>query len=208
MTAERRTRRVEKPVVFILCLLPLGWLVWLFASGGLGFNPIEATNRYLGDWALRFLWIALAVTPVRQATGWASAARFRRALGLFAFFYACLHALSYVALDQFFAWGAIWEDIVKRTYITLGVIAFLLLLPLAATSTKGWVKRLGGRAWQRLHRLVYPAAILAAVHHWMMTRADFREPLIYSAILAMLLGWRVVRQVYRRVAPRARSAPL
>ena len=200
MSAERRrSRRIAKPLLFAVCLAPLAWLVWLGASGGLGANPIEATNRYLGDWALRFLLIALAVTPVREMFGLSGLARFRRMLGLFAFAYVCLHLSSYVGLDQFFDWKAIWADIVKRAYITVGMTAFVLLIPLAITSTKGWVKRLGGRRWQALHRVVYAAGVLGVVHFYMMVKADVREPLAYAGILAVLLGWRVLAGVRRRV---------
>lgn len=186
-----RVRFVAKPAVFAACLAPVAWLVWLGASGGLGANPIEAAVRYCGDWALRFLLIALAVSPLRAFTGWATVMRFRRMLGLFAFFYVVLHVAGYVGLDQFFAWKAIWADVVKRRYITFGMLAFVLLLPLAVTSTKGMIKRLGAARWQRLHRLVYPAAILAVVHFFMMVKADIREPAVYAAVLAVLLGARL-----------------
>ncbi len=142
MTPEQRIRRIAKPVVFALCLTPLAWLAWLAWTAGLGANPIEATNRFLGDWALRFLLITLALTPVRGLTGWVVLIRFRRMLGLFAFTYVVLHLSSYVVLDQFFDWREIWTDIVKRRYITVGMISFSLLVPLAVTSTKGMVKRL------------------------------------------------------------------
>jgi len=207
MKTETKIRWIAKPIVFLACLGPLAWLVGQFLAGGLGANPIEASNRFLGDWALRFLLIALAVTPVKELTGRAVVMRFRRMLGLYAFFYVFLHLSSYVVLDQFFAWGAIWADIVKRNYITVGITAFILLIPLAATSTKGMVKRLGGKRWQQLHRLVYPAAILGVFHFFMMIKADYREPIIYAVILGMLLGWRVVQAWRRRVARVARASP-
>lgn len=206
LTREQRIRWIVKPAVFALCLAPLAWLVGQFAAGGLGANPIEATNRFLGDWGLRFLLAALAVTPLRDLTGWAAVMRFRRMLGLFAFFYVCLHLASYVALDQFFAWGEIWRDIVKRRYITVGLIAFALLVPLAVTSTKRMIKRLGGRLWTRLHMLVYAAAVLAVLHFFMMVKADIREPLVYAAVLAVLLGYRVVARLRRRPAVALRRA--
>lgn len=201
--AVRRRRfdtvgRVIKPAVFTLCLLPLAALVWGWIDGSLGANPIEATTRALGDWALQLLLVTLAVTPVRQLTGWAGVMRLRRMLGLFAFGYAVLHVASYVVLDQFFAWGAIWADIVKRRYITAGLAAFLLLLPLAVTSTAGWIKRLGAAAWHRLHRLVYPAAALAVLHHFWMVKADAQQPLIFAAALALLLAWRLIAALRRR----------
>ena len=192
MTPESRIRRIVKPLVFALCLTPLAWLVWRGLSGGLGANPIEATNRFLGDWAMRFLLITLAVTPLRRLFGWSVVMRFRRMLGLFAFAYAALHLSSYVGLDQYFHWSEIWADIVKRNFITVGMIAFLLLLPLAVTSTNAMVRRLGGKRWQRLHRLVYPAAIAVIIHFYMMVKADVREPLVYGAIAALLLGYRAV----------------
>ncbi len=204
MTPDQRLRWIAKPLVFTACLLPLAWLVWLTTSGGLGANPIEATNRFLGDWALRFLLIALAVTPLRIVSGRAAVVRFRRMLGLFAFAYAALHLSSYLVLDQFFDWPAVWKDIVKRWYITVGMTTFALLVPLAITSTKGMIKRLGGRRWQMLHRLVYAAGIGAVFHFYMMVKADVREPLIYAAILALLLGIRVVVRLRRKPGrPRA-----
>jgi sulfoxide reductase heme-binding subunit YedZ len=180
-----------KPVLFALCLIPLGLLVFRGLSGGLGANPIEATNRFLGDWALRFLLIALAVTPFRQITGWNAVGRWRRMLGLFAFAYVVLHFSSYVGLDQFFDWSAIGREIVKRRYITLGMLAVLLLIPLAVTSTDAMVRRLGGRRWRALHRLVYVIAPLGVTHHWMMVKKDITEPAIHAVLLAVLLGWRL-----------------
>lgn len=188
--SERLIRYVAKPIVFTCCLLPLGWLGWAAAIGGLGVNPIEAINRFLGDWALRFLLISLAVSPLREITGYAVLIRFRRMLGLFAFTYVALHLSSWIGLDQFFSWPHIWKDIVKRPFITIGMAAFVLLVPLAATSTARMIKRLGARRWKRLHMLVYPAAALGCLHYFMMVKADIREPLIYAAILAVLLGWR------------------
>lgn len=184
-------RRLLKPVVFVLGLLPLAWLVWQALFGYLGVNPIETVNRFLGDWALRFLLIALAVTPVRKVSGWAQVARLRRMLGLFAFFYVCLHLSSYIGLDLFFDWPALWKDVLKRRYITFGMIAFMLLLPLALTSTDAMVRRLGGRRWRNLHKLVFPIATLAVVHFFMMVKADIREPTVYAAILVALLGYRL-----------------
>lgn len=200
MTPDTRVRFVLKPVVFAVCLLPMAVLVWRATAGGLGPNPQEAINRFLGDWALRFLLIALAVTPLRGLTGLAALTRFRRMLGLFAFFYASMHLTSYVAVDQFFDWAAVWKDIVKRNYITVGMIAFAILLPLAITSTKSMVKRLGGRRWQALHRAVYVAGVLGVVHFYMMVKADVREPLIYAGILACLLGWRLHARARKRAA--------
>ena len=163
MTSDQRIRWVAKPAVWLLALMPLAWLVWRAVNQDLGPNPAEAMNRFLGDWALRFLLFALAVTPVRLVTGNTTVVRFRRLLGLFAFFYVALHLSSYVAVDQFFDWAAIWKDIVKRTYITLGMAGFVILLALAATSTKGMIKRLGSRNWNRLHKGVYVAGVLGGL---------------------------------------------
>jgi len=187
-------RRALKPVVFTLSCLPAAWLVYLAATNGLGANPIEKLIRYNGDWALRFLLIALAVTPVRILTGWTDVARVRRMLGLFAFFYVCLHISAYVGLDQFFNWRTIWADILKRVYITVGMAAFLTLIPLAVTSTSGMVKRLGARNWRRLHRVVYVTAVAGIIHYVMMLKAGYQEPALYAAILAVLLIVRAVKK--------------
>ncbi len=188
-----------KTGVFLLSLLPLAYLLWLLLSDGLGANPIERINRFLGDWALRFLLITLTVTPLRRLFGWHRLARVRRMLGLFCFFYLSLHLLSYLVLDQFFDWQAIWEDLLERPYITLGFCGFLLLSPLAFTSTDGWVRRLG-RQWVRLHRLVYPAAVLAVTHFFLMTKADLREPLLYATLLTLLFGIRLLPRAGRAAA--------
>lgn len=181
-----------KPVVFAVSLLPLGYLAWKAQAGLLGANPIEAVTRFLGDWALRFLLVTLALTPLRRISGWGWPQRYRRMMGLYAFFYAALHVMSYVGLDQFFDAQAIFKDVIKRNYITFGFLTLVLLIPLAATSTKGMIRRLGGRRWRMLHRLVYPAGILAVIHYLFMVKADIREPLIYGAILAVLLGHRMI----------------
>jgi len=182
---------IAKVLVFAASLGPLIWLGAQFPDG-LGANPIEALNRFTGDWALRFLIITLAVSPMARIKGLADLVRMRRMLGLFAFFYAALHLSSYVGLDQFFDGEAIFDDIVKRNFITIGIVTFLLLLPLAITSTGRMIRRLGARRWKRLHRAVYLAAGLGVVHYWMMTKADFREPAIYGAIVAALLVARLL----------------
>jgi sulfoxide reductase heme-binding subunit YedZ len=181
-----------KPLVFVICLLPLAWLGGRLVLDQLGANPIEALVRGLGDWALRFLLIALAVTPLRKITGWNWLGRLRRMLGLFAFFYVVMHFASFIGLDQFFDWPAIGREILKRRYITIGMAAVLLLIPLALTSTDAMVRRLGGARWRKLHRLVYVIAPLGVTHHWMMVKKDLTEPMIHAAILVLLLGWRVV----------------
>lgn len=181
-------------VLFVLALLPLARLFYLGFAGRLGANPVEFVTRSLGTWALVLLLITLCVSPLRWATGWAWPLRLRRMFGLLAFSYALLHVASYVWLDHYFDFAAVWADIVKRPYITIGMGAFLLLVPLAATSTNGWVRRLGGKNWQRLHRLVYLIAPAAVLHFWWQKTAknDTSEPLIYGAIVAVLLGVRVL----------------
>jgi sulfoxide reductase heme-binding subunit YedZ len=187
-------RRGLKPLVFCAALIPVAMLAVRAATGSLGANPIEAVTRDLGDWALRFLLIALAVTPLRMIGGWNGVARLRRMLGLFAFFYVCMHLMSYVGLDQFFDWSAIWKDIVKRVFITLGMAAVLTLIPLAVTSTDAMVKRLGGRAWRRLHRAVYLAGTLGVLHYFFMIKAGYTQPAIYAAILFALLAYRAAKK--------------
>ena len=207
MTADQRLRWVVKPAIWALALMLLARLIWRVINQDLTANPAEFMNRYLGDWALRFLFIALAATPIRQLTGAVVVVRLRRLLGLFAFFYVTLHLTSYVALDQFFDWREIWNDIVKRTYITLGMTGFVILAALAATSTKGMVKRLGGRNWTRLHKAVYVAGVLGAIHFIMMRKGFQLEPLIYAGILAMLLGARLLPQKSRRKRKVSAQAP-
>jgi sulfoxide reductase heme-binding subunit YedZ len=192
MAADTHVRWIAKTLVWLLCLTPIMWLMWQWFEESLGPNPVDVTNRYLGEWALRFLLIALAVTPLRELFGKPVLVRFRRLLGLFSFAYVLLHLTSYIILDQFFDWDEIWRDITKRWYITVGMFAFVILLSLAVTSTKGMIKRLGGARWNKLHNLVYVAAIAGIFHFYMIIRADFREPIIYGAILAVLLGYRVV----------------
>lgn len=182
--------RLLKPAVFILGVAPAAWLAWAAANDALGANPIEALTRGLGDWGLRFLVATLVLTPLRQLMHWPFLARLRRMLGLFAFFYVVAHLLAYVGLDQFFDWAAIGRDIVKRTYITVGMACFCLLVPLAATSTNAMIRRLGGARWRALHRLAYGAGLLGVVHYWMMVKADIRQPMFYAAVLAVALGWR------------------
>ena len=203
MNKETRLTWVIKPLVHAAALGPLAWLVWLGVSGQFGPNPAEFINRYTGDWAIRFLLIALAVTPVRGVTGLAVILRFRRMLGLYAFFYALLHVTNYVALDQYFAWGAIWQDIVKRTYITVGMLALVVLTALAVTSPKAMVKKMGGRNWQRLHKLVYLAAIATPIHFFMMRKGFQIEPLIYGGIAGLLLAYRAVQWAKIRAKGRA-----
>jgi sulfoxide reductase heme-binding subunit YedZ len=181
-----------RPFVHLACALPL---VWLAARAGfdlLGANPVEAGIRFLGDWALRLLILALAVTPVRLLSGWSAPARYRRMLGLWAFAYAALHLLTYVVLDQFFDWDNIGDEIVKHKFITAGMAALTILVPLAATSTSAMIKRLGGQNWRRLHYLVYLAVPLASLHYIWMVKAGIIQPLTYMAITLLLLACRAV----------------
>jgi sulfoxide reductase heme-binding subunit YedZ len=184
--------RYFKPVVFLACLGPLGHLAWRAYSGNLGANPIERITHSTGDWTLIFLLITLAVTPVRKLTGQLWLIRYRRMFGLFAFFYVVLHFLTYIWLDKFFDLHAMLGDVAKRRFITVGFTGFLLLIPLAATSTTGWIRRLGGKRWQALHRLIYFSAIAGVIHYYWLVKADKHKPLEYGAVLAILLGYRVI----------------
>lgn len=188
---EKTVSYIIKPILFLICLLPLSYISWLFINNALGANPIEKVTRFSGDWALRFLLITLTVTPLRRMTGQAWLLRLRRMLGLFCFFYGCCHVSSYVILDQFFAWDEIWKDIVKRPYITIGMFTFIVLIPLAVTSTNKMMKRLGGRSWKKLHQLVYVAGVGAVSHYLFLVKADASHPLIYGGALVLLLGYRV-----------------
>ena len=183
-------RWVAKPLLFFACMAPAGLLLWQAAQDDLGANPVEALTHGTGDWALRMLLLTLAVTPLRRLTGWGPLLRFRRMLGLFAFFYACLHFLIWLVLDHTLILELILDDLTKRPYVMLGFSALLLLIPLAITSTRGMMRRLG-RRWQRLHRLVYPIGVLAAGHYLWLVKADYREPLMYAGVLVLLLGLRV-----------------
>jgi methionine sulfoxide reductase heme-binding subunit len=197
------TRRVMKASVFIACSLPLMWLIArAFEWGGtLGANPVEMIQDTLGQWGLRFLVIALAITPLRDWFNATWLIPLRRMLGLFAFAYVLLHFLTWLILDQGLYWSGIIEDIAKRPFITIGFLALVLLVPLAVTSTNRMMRRLGKR-WKRLHRLVYPISVLAVWHYYWQVKADVREPLIYAAIVAVLLGWRIwkVRRATTRAA--------
>ena len=188
-----------KPLLFLICLLPLGYLVWGAVSENLGANPAEALIRSLGDWSLRGLCLTLAVTPLRVISGQAALARFRRMLGLFSFFYASLHLLAYAWLDMGLEPGDIAADILKRPFILMGFTAWLMLLPLAATSFNRVIKTLGAARWQRLHRLVYLLSLVALAHFiWMRAgKNNFAEPAIYGAVLALLLGWRLWQRARR-----------
>jgi sulfoxide reductase heme-binding subunit YedZ len=204
--AERRTvlanrtdftRRYLKPLLFILCLLPFARLVlgaFEIAGFSLGTNPVETVQDATGNWGLRFLVIVLAVTPLRDWFDAPWLVQLRRMLGLYAFFYVLLHFLTWLLLDQGLYWSIILEDIAKRPYITIGVIAFVMLIPLAVTSTNAMMRKLGKR-WKSLHRLVYAIAVLGVWHFWWQVKADIREPLVYATLTALLLGWRLWKRL-------------
>ena len=196
----------SKPVVFLLCLGPLISLGWRALHGGLTANPIEFITHATGDWTLRFLVFTLCITPFRKMLHLPELIRFRRMLGLFAFFYACLHFTTYIWLDKFFDLSDMWKDIVKRKFITVGFAAFLSLIPLAVTSTAGWIRRLGGKRWQTLHRLIYFSAALGVIHYYWLVKSAVIRPLTYAAIVAALLLWPFVAWLSKKkIAVRAAS---
>ncbi|MGN6151587.1 MAG: protein-methionine-sulfoxide reductase heme-binding subunit MsrQ [Lysobacteraceae bacterium] len=199
-----------KALVHALSLTPLAILCWQFwevfrtGSDALGADPVAEVEHRLGLWALRFLILVLAITPLRHLTGQTGLLRFRRMLGLYAFAYATLHFTAYLALDLRGYWTQIFEEIAKRPYITVGFAAWLLLVPLAITSTRGWMRRLG-RRWGQLHKLVYAIGVFAVLHFWWLVKSDIREPALYAGLLAVLLGARLVRRVRTRAATPSRS---
>ena len=187
-----------KVVVFALCLVPLALLIWRGFHNGLGANPIEFITHTTGDWTLRFLVLTLAITPLRKTLHQPLLIRFRRMLGLFAFFYVCLHFATWIGLDKFFDWHEMWKDVQKRRFITVGFAGFVLLIPLAITSTAGWIRRLGGKRWQLLHRLIYVTAILGVIHYYWLVKSDVTKPLEYAWMVGILLAWRVGDWLYNR----------
>ena len=202
---SRRGRLTLKVSVWAACLTPLAVLTWRALHDGLGANPISYVTNWLGDWTLRVLLASLAMTPLRLVCGWSWPVSLRRLLGLFAFVYACLHLLVWVVLDHFFAWSQMAADIVKRPYVTVGMTALVLMIPLAVTSTAGMVKRLGGRNWRRLHRLVYVAGVCGVLHYMWLAKKANPEPYYYAAALSVLLGVRVIDWT-RRATGRLRAA--
>ena len=206
MTSNQAIRWVVKPVAFAASLAPAGWLTWAALTGNLSVNPLSDLTNETGVWTLRFLCVTLAITPLRYISGWNWLIKFRRMAGLYAFFYGTLHFLTYVIADRFagldfpdgmLAWStavnlgkSVVADVYKRPFITVGFTAFSLMVPLAITSTTGWIRRLGGKRWQALHRLVYVSASAGALHYWWLVKADVRRPLIYAAVVALLLGFR------------------
>lgn len=216
---------IVKILVFIASLGPVAYLVWAADTGNLSANPLSDLTNETGVWALRFICITLAITPLRRITGWNSVIRFRRMAGLFAFFYASLHFLTYVIVDRFagldfpngeivvFAWStvrglalSVWDDIYKRPFITVGFTALMTMVPLALTSTAGMIRRLGGRRWNRLHKLVYATGVLVVVHYYWLVKADVRRPLAYGAVVAVLLGARVAWRYLTIMRPSTRGA--
>jgi methionine sulfoxide reductase heme-binding subunit len=207
VTSQQTLRFVVKPVVFVAALGPLAWLTWAALTGNLSANPLSDLTNETGVWALRFLCISLAITPLRRITGWNAVIKFRRMLGLYAFFYGTLHFLTYAIVDRFagldFPEGmvslrmlrdltaSVGADIYKRPFITIGFTTWMLLLPLAITSTAGMIRRLGGKRWNQLHRLAYVAGITAVAHYYWLVKADISRPVAYGAVVALLLGFRL-----------------
>ena len=199
--------RWTKILVFLLCLTPVFWLGWRAWNDELTANPIEFITHFTGDWTIRMIVAVLAVTPLRRVLQLPDLIRFRRMIGLFAFFYGCLHFLTYFWLDKFFDMHEILKDVAKRPFITAGFTAFLCMLPLAVTSTKGWIRRLGGKRWQRLHRLVYLAGIAAVVHYYWLVKSDIRQPLLYALLVGTLLIFRVGAWTGKRLSIGRKRAP-
>jgi len=191
--------QILKPALFLACLVPIVWLILDTLTGHLSANPLEDIRDRTGIWTLRFLMITLSVTPLRYITQWRSLTRFRRMLGLFAFFYALVHFITYIWLDQYYAFDEILKDMFsKRPFIITGFISFVLLIPLAITSTSKWIGRLGGKRWQMLHRLIYVSAAAGVLHYYWRVKLDIRNPVAYAALLAVLLGFRVWDTIHRR----------
>jgi sulfoxide reductase heme-binding subunit YedZ len=190
--------RWAKLCVFLLSLVPFLALVWRGFRNDLTPNPVEFLQHQTGDWTLRFLVFTLCITPFRKALNLAELIRFRRMLGLFAFFYVCLHFLTYLGPDQAFNFAGMLKDVVKRPFITVGFAAFILLIPLAVTSTAGWIRRLGGKRWQALHRGIYFSAILGVLHYYWLVKSDVRKPLFYAFLVAILLLWRFANWFSKR----------
>jgi sulfoxide reductase heme-binding subunit YedZ len=208
VTAPRVASRRKRPsklrdnlvygLVWLACLAPLVWLAWKGFNGDLGANPIEKLIRQLGVWGLRLLLVGLAITPAARIFKQPRLVRFRRTVGLFAFSYIVLHLCSYIGVDLFFDFDQLWKDLLKRPFITLGMGAFVLLIPLAVTSTNGWIIRMGRAAWQRLHWLIYLIVPLGVAHYYLLVKADHRPPVVYAAVFGVLMGWRVWDRIRSR----------
>jgi methionine sulfoxide reductase heme-binding subunit len=180
-----------KAMVFTLCLVPFAGLLWRGFHGDLGADPVAFVEHATGDWILRFLVITLAITPLRKVLHLPQLIRFRRMTGLFAFFYACLHFSTWVGVDRSFNWPDMLQDVAKRPFITVGFTGFVLMIPLAITSTAGWIRRLGGKRWQLLHRAIYLSAVAGVIHYYWLVKSDVRKPLEYGFIVGVLLAWRL-----------------
>jgi sulfoxide reductase heme-binding subunit YedZ len=191
-------RRWTKVLVFAAGLAPIFWLCWRAWNQNLTANPIEYITHFTGDWTIRFIVFTLAVTPLRKVLGLPDLIRFRRMIGLYAFFYGTLHFLTYIWLDKFFDLAEMLKDVEKRRFITAGFTAFLLMAPLAATSTTGWIRRMGGKRWQRLHRLIYVSGIAGVVHYYWLVKSDIRLPAMYGALVGVLLVYRAVERAMKR----------
>jgi sulfoxide reductase heme-binding subunit YedZ len=208
MLQTQVVRRIVKPIVFLACLAPFALLAYRIAYGDLGANPIETITNDTGIWTLRLIVATIAITPIRWLTKWNPIITFRRMIGLFAFFYGTVHFMIYFVLDRSLMFDGLWEDVVKRPYITMGFSGFVLMIPLAVTSTKGWIRRLGGPRWNLLHMAVYVTAVCAVIHYWWKVKLDVTNPMFYAAIVAVLLGARVLRWIARRqTATATRTAP-
>jgi methionine sulfoxide reductase heme-binding subunit len=185
------TSKWTKVVVFLACLIPAGLLIRGAVTGNLSSNPTQFLEHATGDWTLRFLAITLAISPLRKILGQPQLIRFRRMLGLFAFFYAFCHFCIYLGLDQVLDFHGVWADVIKRKYITVGFTGFVLMIPLAITSTAGWIRRMGGKRWQMLHRLIYASAVAGVIHYFWLVKSDIHLPLEYAGVIGALLAWRV-----------------
>jgi sulfoxide reductase heme-binding subunit YedZ len=197
--------RWAKVFVFLVCLAPAGWLGWRIYTEDLTANPLEYITHFTGDWTIRLLAAGLAVTPLRKLLGLPDLIRFRRMIGLYAFFYGTLHFFTYLWLDRLFDFSDLAKDIAKRPFITIGFLSFVCMLPLAITSTKGWIRRMGGKRWQLLHRLVYLAAFAGVIHYKWLVKSDFRLPYMYGAIISVLLLYRVAVWLRGRAVPQRAS---
>ena len=195
-----------KVLVFGLSSWPLLFMIWRTARGDLTANPVEFYQHQTGDWTLRFLVFTLCITPFRKILNLPELIRFRRMLGLFAFFYVCLHFLTYLGPDQSFSLSGMLQDVVKRPFITVGFAAFVVLVPLALTSTAGWIRRLGGKRWQMLHRGIYLAAALGVIHYYWLVKSDIRKPVFYGALVGTLLAWRIWSWTAKKKAPATTTA--
>ncbi len=193
----------SKPLVFVLCGIPAVLLVFNFVTGNISADPIEDLTRVTGDWGLRLLLLTLAITPLRTITGINQLILLRRMLGVYAFFYIVLHFLTWLVIDNFFDFQRIIEDIIERYYILFGSLAFVMMIPLAVTSTRRMVRLMGAKRWTRLHKLIYPLSILAIVHFYLQVKADITEPVIYGVILAVLLGYRVWQKSQQRTSTKS-----